>query len=194
MRFVMLPYPLKRLPRILGKPFRKALARPLAVLDVDVLVSFQIVIAFLFWERSQERVLDRVMLVIFGILTSLPGFSELEANMQEGNQSGCYGGCCPDNRHGSGVRFWSLIWSLSLGSGSCWSWSCGSYWLTWTSWEEQLRATLCVLIFFFFEGPLPGSMVYCGQHALRTWPVPPYLWHALLKVVLFHNSGALCVS
>lgn len=70
---------------------------------------------------------------------------ELEANIQEGSQPGCYGGCCPDNRHGSGVRFWSL----SLGSGSGWSGSCGSSWLTWTSREEQLRATLCVLIFFF---------------------------------------------
>lgn len=99
MRFMMPPYPLKRLPRILGKPFRKALARPLvwplAVLDMDVLASFQIVIAFLFWERSQERVLDRVMLVIFGILTSLPGFS------RAGGQ------------HARGKSVWLLWWLLS---------------------------------------------------------------------------------
>lgn len=44
----MLPYPSKRLPRILGKPFRKALAQPLAVVDMDVLARFQTVIAFLF--------------------------------------------------------------------------------------------------------------------------------------------------
>lgn len=73
---------------------------------------------------------------------------ELEANLWEGRQPGCYGGWCPNNRHGSGVRFWSL----SLGSGSCWSWSCGPCWLTWISWEEQLRATRrrSLLIFFFF--------------------------------------------
>lgn len=117
---------------------------------------------------------------------------ELEANLWEGRQPGCYGGWCPNNRHGSGVRFWSL----SLGSGSCWSWSCGPCWLTWISWEEQLRATRrrSLLIFFFFWRTFPGSMVYCGQSALRIWLVLPYVWLALLKVVWFHSPGALCAS
>lgn len=140
----MLHYPLKRLPTIPGQEFQKGTGQTAGCSRRGWPGQLSNCHCLPFLRKVTGEFLTEWCCWYLDSWLPCLASVELEANLREGSQPGCYGGWCPDNRHGSGVGFWSL----SLGGGACWSWSCVSCWLTWTSWEEQLRATQLILRIF----------------------------------------------
>lgn len=145
-----------------------------------------------FSEKGHKRGFDRVMLLIFRLLTSSPGFSGA------GGQ--------PVSRKAAWLPWWMVSWQqtrvrcLFLISQPC-------QWLLLELVMWLFLAHLCILrgtakshstcpplsFSLSLSGEtLPMSTVYCSQSVVRAWLVLPSLQPSLLKVLVIDSAGVIC--